>query len=256
MKTIGLIGGLGPESTVDYYKSIIHGSTGGRPDPVYPEIIIYSVNMTEVMAMVTGGNRGKLTDFLLGKIGALHRAGAELGAIASNTPHIVFDEVAARSPIPLVSIVEATLEYACTNSLKRCGLMGTATTMANDFYRKAFDRRAIEVVMPSEKEQQLIHHRIFSEIEIGIFNDSTREELLAITRRMIADEGIDALILGCTELPLILTGSAFSGIPFLNTTAIHCRKIVESAILHPGSVVSGELSIWKVVAAKSLNSID
>jgi aspartate racemase len=95
MKTIGLIGGLGSESTVDYYKSIIHESTGGRPEPDYPEIIIYNVNMTEVMAMVSGGRLGELTDFLLGKIGALHRAGVELGAIASNTPHIVFDAVAA-----------------------------------------------------------------------------------------------------------------------------------------------------------------
>ncbi|MGD9233072.1 MAG: amino acid racemase [Desulfobacterales bacterium] len=226
MKPIGIIGGLGPESTVDYYKEIIAAFNARYDEMAYPEIIIYSVNIDEFMKFVETKNWSGLSEWLLEKISSIHRAGAQFAVIASNTPHIVFDEIKSKSPIPLLSIVEETCNKAQEMDLKNVGLMGTKLTMEADFYKKPFISKGMSVVVPSEKEQQFIHHKLFSEIELGIFKDSTREELLAIAKRMVDEEGIDALILGCTELPLILTQSKY-GIPFLNTTAIHCESIIK-----------------------------
>ena len=142
---------------------------------------------------------------------------------------IVFDEIKSKSPIPLLSIVESTCTKAQDMKLRNIGLMGTKLTMEADFYKKPFLSRGISVVVPMEEEQQFIHHKLFSEIELGQFRESTKNELLAIAKRMVEQDGIDSLILGCTELSLILTESKF-GIPFLNTTAIHCESIITYCI--------------------------
>lgn len=229
MKTIGIIGGLGPESTVDYYKEIIAAFNAKYVEMAYPEIIIYSANLNELMKFVETKNWPRLSEWLLEKISSIQRAGAEFAVIASNTPHIVFDEIKSKSPIPLLSIIEETCNKAQEMDLKNIGLMGTKLTMEADFYKKPFISKGISVAVPSEEEQQLIHHKLFSEIELGIFKDSTREKLLAIAKRMVDEEGIDSLILGCTELPLILTESKY-GIPFLNTAAIHCESIIKHCL--------------------------
>lgn len=230
MKTIGILGGLGPESTSDYYREIISAFNTTYPELAYPEIIVYSANLNEFMPLVQEGNRGRIIDWLLAKIQRLHRAGADFAAIASNTPHLVFDELQEASPIPMLSIVEATCDRAREMGLKNVGLLGTRLTMRADFYKKPFIADNISVVVPTEEEQELIHHRLFSEIELGIFKDATRDELLTIAERMVKEDGIDALILGCTELPLILTSKEEFGIPLLNTTAIHCESIVAYCI--------------------------
>lgn len=174
MKTIGIIGGIGPESTVDYYKEIIAAFNTRYTDLAYPEIIVYSANLNELMEIVKSKDWLRLADWLLEKIYALHRAGAAFAVIASNTPHIVFDKVKAKSPLPLLSIVEATCNKARSMRLQNVGLMGTKLTMAEDFYKQPFISKGISVVVPSDDEQQLIHHRLFSEIELGIFKDSTK----------------------------------------------------------------------------------
>jgi aspartate racemase len=225
MKTIGIIGGIGPESTLDYYREIISAFKTSHGNLEYPEIIIYSLNLSEILPLVDDRNWSGLSEILLKKLNALHCAGAEFGAIASNTPHIIFNDLQSRSPIPLVSIVEATCARAQRMGLKRVGLMGTKFTMESDSYQKVFLPTGISVVVPSEQEQQFIQQKLFTEIEFGIFKDATRQGLLAIAERMHQTESIDALILGCTELPLILSENALE-IPFLNTTAIHCERIV------------------------------
>jgi aspartate racemase len=229
MKTIGIIGGIGPESTVDYYKEIITAFHTQYSELAYPEIIVYSVNMNELLKFIEAKNWQELSAWLLEKIFSLHHAGAEFAAIASNTPHIVFDDIKTKTPIPLLSIVEETCKKALLMGLKNVGLMGTKLTMEAEFYKKPFITKGMSVVVPSEEEQQVIHHKLFSEIELGIFKDSTREELLAIARRMVDENGIDSLILGCTELPLILKESKYD-IPFLNTTAIHCESIIRNCV--------------------------
>jgi aspartate racemase len=225
MKTIGIIGGIGPESTLDYYREIISAFKSSHGNLEYPEIIIYSLNLSQVLPLVDQRNWPGLSEVLLSKIDALYRAGAEFAAIASNTPHVIFHDLQSRSPIPLLSIVEATCAKAKAMGVTRAGLMGTQFTMESTSYQDVFLPEGISVVVPSEKERQFIHQKLFSEIEFGIFKDSTRQELLAIAKRMFERESIDALILGCTELPLILSENLLE-IPFLNTTAIHCERIV------------------------------
>jgi aspartate racemase len=224
MKTIGIIGGIGPESTVDYYKRIIEAfRTEGSL--AAPEILIYSINLQEALELVAGQQWSRLVYLLVQKIKALHRAGADVAVISANTAHIVFDEVRAKSPIPLVSIVTATRDHTDKLGLKRVGLLGTKFTMQSNFFEPHFADRGISVIVPSEADQEYIHEKLMTEIELGIFSDETRVGLLAVVGRMIASDGIDGVILGCTELPLILENDEF-GIPFLNTTAIHVESVV------------------------------
>lgn len=229
MKKIGIIGGIGPESTVDYYKLIIGAFHERQAEAGYPEIIIYSANLSALMRILEAGDWENLTDWLLEKVVALHKAGAEFAVIGSNTPHIVFDRVSSRSPVPMLSIIEETRKSAQKRGCKKLGLLGTRFTMQSDFFKKPFEDNGMAVVVPEQKDQELIHHRLFSEIELGIIKDSTREELLSIIKEMIDRHSIDALILGCTELPLILKQDKF-GIPFLNTTAIHAESIVNYCV--------------------------
>lgn len=229
MKRIGIIGGIGPESTVDYYKRIVGAFHKKNAEQGYPEIIIYSANLSSLMRILAVSDWENLTDWLLEKVGALHKAGAEFAVIGSNTPHIVFDRVNSRSPIPMLSIIEETRRDAQKRGCKTLGLLGTRFTMESDFFKKPFGDSEMAVVVPDKEDQALIHHRLFSEIELGIIKDSTRKELLSIIKKMIDRHSIDALILGCTELPLILDQDEF-GIPFLNTTAIHAESIVNYCI--------------------------
>ena len=185
----------------------------------------YSADVNKLMGFVEAERWAEMAEWLLQRIHALHRTGAEFAVIASNTPHIVFDEVQSKSPIPLLSIVEQTLIKAQEMGVKNVGLMGTKLTMESDFYKTPFLSNNISVTVPSEKDQQFIHKKLFSEIELGIFTDATREALLVIAKKMVAEKQIDALILGCTELPLILTESKY-GIPFINASAIHCESII------------------------------
>ena len=161
MKKIGIIGGLGPESTVDYYKEIISAFNTKYVELAYPEIIIYSANLKKLMGLVETESWSEISEWLLEKIFCLHRAGAEFAAIASNTPHIVFDDLKPQSPIPLLSIVEETCNKAQEMGLKNIGLMGTKLTMEAEFYKKPFISKGISIVVPSEEEQQIINHKLF-----------------------------------------------------------------------------------------------
>lgn len=225
MQTIGIIGGLGPEATIDYYKRIVDHFHARNQSLAVPEIVIVSVDITRLFAMVAAGDREALAAWLADKVRALHAAGAQFAVISANTPHVVFDQVQALSPIPLLSIVDATLAAARTAGYRRLGLLGTAFTMQSNF----FARDGIAIFVPNAEEQQHIHERLINEIEHGIFSTTTKQELLAIVRALQERHQLDAVILGCTELPLILhDGDA--DLPFLNTTAIHvdaiCRRCV------------------------------
>ncbi|HEY9204720.1 MAG TPA: amino acid racemase [Candidatus Methanoperedens sp.] len=229
MKRIGIIGGLGPESTIDYYKGIINAFRQREVGLVNPEIIIYSADVNRLLELVEAKDWNNLVDWLVKMVNALYSAGAEFAVIGSNTPHIVFDKVKSRSPIPMLSIVDETCKRASSMKLKKLGLMGTKFTMESDFYQKSFHDVGISVIVPMKDERQLIHHKIISEIGLGIIRNSTRQELLSIAKRMIDEDSIDGLIIGCTELPLILKKDEY-GIPFLKTTAIHIDSIVDYCI--------------------------
>ncbi|MBU3966264.1 MAG: amino acid racemase [Euryarchaeota archaeon] len=227
MKRIGIIGGLGPESTIDYYKGIIN--IFRQRDLAAPEIIIYSADVNRLLELAEAREWNKLVEWLVEMVNALHNAGAEFAVIGSNTPHIVFDKVKSMSPLPMLSIVDETCKRASNMKLKKLGLMGTKFTMESDFFQKAFHDASISIIVPMKDEQQFIHNKIISEIALGIIKNSTRQELLSVVKRMIDEDSIDGLILGCTELPLILEKDEY-GIPFLKTTAIHIDSIVDYCI--------------------------
>ena len=226
MKTLGIIGGLGPESTVDYYQRIIALYRERTGDGSYPEFIINSVDLKKGLDFMDANDLTGMADYLLQGVGKLARAGADFGLISANTPHIVFEEVASKSPIPLISIVEATCAAAKTRKLKRLGLFGTRYTMQANFYPKVFSREGIELVVPDLEDQEYIHDKYLNELVPGKFLPETRDGLLAIVDRMKAKIDIDGVILAGTELPLILRDPDHKGIPLLDTTKIHCQAAV------------------------------
>lgn len=230
MKRIGIIGGLGPEATVDYYKEIINAFKNEKGALDYPEIIIYSVNMSLFIGLMNAGKFEQATTYLSDRIENLRLAGADFAAISANTPHQLFDQIKERSAIPLISIVEATRAEAKKQGLKRPGLFGTGLTMNASFFPEVFKREGIEIIVPGKKDKELINQKLFSEIELGIFKDETREILIGIIEKMVREQHIDSLILGCTEFPLILTAETYAGIPVLNTTKIHVESIAKYCI--------------------------
>jgi len=244
MKTVGIIGGIGPESTIEYYRLIIAAyrerqtGTGAPVDshaqdahaPGYPSIIINSVDLTQLIRWVTANELEAFTEYLAAEIERLARAGAHFGALASNTPHIVFDELERRSPIPLISIVESTCDAAQALGLERVALFGTRFTMRGRFYPEVFSRAGLTLVVPEEDEQAYIHEIYTKELLNSVFLPETHQRLLAIVDRLQARDNIEALILGGTELPLILRDAEHNGIPFLDTTRIHVKRIVAELV--------------------------
>ena len=227
VKMLGIIGGIGPESTVDYYQTIVGLYRARQPDGSYPLLLINSVDMQRLRNAFEAGDLATVVDYLVPELHRLHRAGAEFGLLAANTPHLVFDELQRQSPIPLISIVVVTGAAAKARGLKRVALFGTRFTMTAPMYPEVFAREGIAVVTPEPADQDYIHEKYLGELVNGIFLPETREELLAVVDRMAQQNGIDGVILGGTELTLILREPERNGIPFLNTTRIHCEAAVE-----------------------------
>lgn len=223
MRKIGILGGIAPESTVEYYRIITTLCRQRGMGHRYPVIIIYSLNFHEFISLVESGNLPEVTNLICDAINSLSGAGADFALMASNTPHIVFNEVAARSPIPLLSIVDETGRVARNLGFTRVGLFGTIFTMQADFYSNVLSTKyGISVVTPQKADQDYIHHKIMTELVDGCIVEETRQELSRIARMMADKRGIQALILGCTELPLILSEEVV-GIPVLDTTRIHAE---------------------------------
>jgi len=223
---LGIIGGIGPGSTVDYYQTIIELYRSRKGDGSYPSILINSIDVQRVLATVGAGELKALTGWLLVELQKLERAGADFAIMASNTPHIVFDDLERQSPLPLISIVAETAAVAKTRGLKRLGLFGTRFTMQGTVYRNVFAGQEMVVVPTEPSDLDYIHDKYMSELVAGVFLPETRAGLLAIVARMAQQTGIDGVILGGTELPLILRDPAHNGIPLLNTTRIHCDAAV------------------------------
>ena len=230
MRTVGMIGGLGPESTVDYYRSIIARFRARKPEAGYPHVVINSLDVDKGIAMLDAGRLDNLADYLGAAVDLLVRAGADFGFIAANTPHLVFDEVQHRSAIPLLSIVRATCNHARALGLKKVGLFGTGFTMRANFYSEEFQRVGITLVRPKEAEQEFVHRKYIGELLKNQFLPETRNEILSVAQRMKNEDGIEALVLAGTELPLLLRDSGSPGIELLDTTVIHVEAIVNELL--------------------------
>lgn len=230
MKRLGIIGGIGPESTIEYYRFILDGYRARVPDGSAPHLIIDSIDVNRAIALLDANDLAGLTDYISAAIDRLTLAGAEIALMAANTPHLVFDEVQRRSSIPMLSIVQATCDHARALGLRRLGLLGTGFTMRARFYPDAFARAGLELVTPREDEQAFIHEKYIHELLKNQFLPETRGTLIGIIERMCADDRIEAVLLAGTELPLLLRGAEPAGVRFLDTTLIHVNAAVEAIL--------------------------
>lgn len=229
MRSLGIVGGLGPESTIDYYRAILARYREITQKRESPHILINSLDVDKGIAMLDADRLDELTDYLSLGIEQLVRAGADFACIAANTPHLVFDDVQRRSKIPLLSIVRATAEHARKLGLKKVGLFGTGFTMRADFYPREFQSAGIDLVVPNEAEREYIHSKYIDELLKNKFLPETMTEILRIAETLKVEEGVEAIVLAGTELPLLLRGSD-DKIQFLDTTLIHVEAIVQELL--------------------------
>jgi aspartate racemase len=241
MKTLGIVGGIGPESTIEYYRFILDGYRKRVPEMPSPEqlraggasvphIIIDSIDVNRGIAMLDSNDLGALADYVSESVERLTRAGAAIALIAANTPHIVFEEVERRAAIPMISLVKATRDRALALGFRKLALLGTGFTMRGRFYPEVFGRAGIELVAPNDEEKEFIHRAYLGELLKNVFLPETRERILDCINRMREQDGIEAVILAGTELPLLLRGAEPEGIPFLDTTLIHVDAAVKEIL--------------------------
>ncbi len=228
MKKIGLIGGTGPESTLMYYKELnakIDEATGGKE---MPELSIESVNFRKAWELVSSERHAELAEYLSEKVNHLVASGAEVIALTAATMHIVFDEIESNTKVSLVSIPKSVCNEVVEKGYKKVGLLGTVFTMEQDYMKKDFREAGIDVIVPDKPDRELIAKRIYEELEVGIVKESTLREFCEIITKMQKNDGIEAIILGCTELPLLLNDTNCP-VPCLDSVAIHIKRLMELA---------------------------
>ncbi len=230
MVSIGLIGGIGPESTIDYYQRFIEVYRIRKPDGSYPPLLINSIDMTRMLKLVGANDLSGLASYLAEEVQCLANAGATLALMASNTPHIVFDDLQSISPVPLISIVETACQAAIDKGMKRVGLFGTMFTMQGGFYQKVFQREGIALVVPDMAEQDYIHTTYMTELVNGVYRDEVQERFVALALDLRDRQGIEGLVLGGTELPLLMRDVQGLDIPMIDTGRLHVEQAVTELV--------------------------
>ncbi len=225
MARVGLVGGLGPQATLDYYRRLI--KAWECEDPLSsPAIVLDSVD-DKIALRLAEHDRPALAEYILESLHRLHGARANFGAITSNTSHLVFDRVAKRSPVPLINIVEVCIAEARRLGLKRLAIFGTRFVMEARLYPAAAQPHGIQIVVPSERDRIWMHERYVGELVKGDFRDETRRGVVAMAERLRDAKGIDGVILGGTELPLLMRDPTIADLPVLDTTGLHVAAIIE-----------------------------
>lgn len=230
MKKIGIIAGIGPESTIEYYRSIIKIFKEKTITNDYPEIILNSINFTKMFNFVLSDDFDGLVIFMKDQIDILENAGAKYVVLASNTPHIVFDRLVKTAKVPMISIVEETCRVIASKGIKKVALFGTKSTMSKGFYQHVASKYDIEIVIPNNDLQNYIHNKYMNELLIKKILPETKQKLIEITEDLKVEMNIEGLILGGTELPFILSQNDFSNIEIFDTTEIHVNSIVNKML--------------------------
>ncbi len=229
MKKIGLVGGTTPEATVEYYRALIGLGRKVATNPLdNPVIVIYSVNLSEIVVRQRAGRIDEVVDIFADAFERLRLAGVEIAALTANTPHVYFDRLAARAGMPLVSILDAAFERTKALGCRKVLLLGTATTMVSSMYPDRLAAGGTGVVVPGEEERAFIDSTIYGELSIGVTTPEARKRFVAICERHVAAQGLDGVILGCTEIPLLLKEGDIS-VPVIDTTQVHAEAIFAAA---------------------------
>lgn len=227
-KTIGIIGGMSHESTVTYYEHI-HRTYHARFGTIdYPPVIIYSVPFSECVRWTRTSQWDEAAEALADAAQRLHAAGAEVAVIATNTMHIVFDAVQARSPIPLLNLIDVTAEAIKERGLTTIGLLGTATTMEHPFYRERLAKHGLTTLVPEVDERILMERVIYDELTAGDIRAESRKAFLKIIDNL-RTRGAEGVILGCTEIPLLVQPEDCD-LPLFNTTRLHAEAVLNWAL--------------------------
>lgn len=228
MKTIGLIGGMSWESTAEYYR-IINEAVKERLGGFHSaKIVMYSVDFKEIRELQLEARWDEATNLMIDAARRVERGGADFVLICTNTMHKMAEEVEASIGIPLLHIADVTAERIISSGLKKVGLLGTAFTMEQDFYKgRLIDKYGLEVVIPSQIERKVVDNIIFNELCLGEIKDSSREQIETIMGNLV-DDGAQGIILGCTELPSLIKQKDCS-VPLFDTTAIHAKAAAEYA---------------------------
>jgi aspartate racemase len=222
---LGLVAVFGAESTIDYYRRI--QETWEREEASSAPSIMIDLVDAQRLLHLAATDHAALAAFLLDSLRRLAGAGVDFAAMTANTAHIVFDELAARSPVPLLSIVDVCVDEAERRGLRRLALLGTRYTMEAPLFPDACARRGIAVVVPDPADRGWIHERYVGQLLKGDLRDTTRQEFGALVRRLRDEQGIDGVILGGTELPPLFRSPLIERVPVLDTTGIHVAAIVE-----------------------------
>jgi aspartate racemase len=229
MKTIGLVGGMTPESTRIYYELLIRGARRPGADPLRnPKIIIYSIDLADLVSLQRAGKRDEIVEYLSAVVGRLELAGAEIAALTANTPHAYLDELRTVAALPLVSIVTATRDAASAQGLRHALLLGTRTTMESGIYSDELGNDGIRVTVPDRAGRRFLDDVIYGELALGRVRPEVRQRFLDICSHHIEHDGVDSVILGCTEIPLVIQPDDLP-VAVLDTTVIHARAILAAA---------------------------
>lgn len=228
MKKIGLVGGLGPASTVDYYLGYINCVRNELGENCYPEFVIDNVNMNKIVIAIGEKRYKDVADELVKSIVNMKNAGAEIAAITANAPHIAWEYMEDRFPIPVISIVDASVQEMLKKRYKRVVVFGVEFTMKNGLYDKKMVEKGIKAILPNETDIKRIGQLIYPNLENGIIIPEDREEMIRLAEKYIKNGNADAMLLGCTEIPLVIKEGDIS-VPVLNTTQIHLDAIWDAA---------------------------
>jgi len=218
---IGILGGMSYESTIKYYDLILEKYYEKMHDYNYPELIIFSLNFQKIIDLEHNDDRKRYINYLIEGINALEQAGSDVIMMAANSPHAVYEDLVQLARVPILSIVKATLEKAQQENLKKLLLLGIKFTMQSTFYQDVFAKEGIEVITPLDEEQDELNRIIFKELVVGLFKDESKSNIIKI----INNYKTDGVILGCTELPLIIS-QMDTPVKLLNTLNLHVEAVL------------------------------
>ena len=227
-KTIGILGGLTPESTVTYYMHVVHRYQELYGNHGYPECIVYGVSFQKYEDWMNADDWDSIEKDLLKGLKILKKAGADFAVIATNSMHLLFDKLQAQIDIPLISIVDAAAESVIDAGMKKIGLIGTQFTMNRPFYREGLKKHGIDVIIPGKEDQDYILKVLWEELSLGILKEESRQGYLKIINKLVS-QGAEGIVLGCTEIPLLIRQQD-TEVKVFDTATIHAEKALQYAI--------------------------